>query len=55
MLTDQGWSAFSELSRPVSIAASAKVSDAVLGLDPEDDDWKQRPRFACPRKAQKQL
>lgn len=19
--------------------------------DPEDDDWKQRPRFACPRKA----
>lgn len=50
MLTDQGWSAFSELSRSVSIAPSAKVSDAVLGLDPEDDDWKQRPRFACPRK-----
>ena len=19
--------------------------------DPEDDDWKQRPRYACPRKA----
>jgi len=50
MLTDNGWSPFSELSRSVSIAPSAKVSDAVLGLDPEDDDWKQRPRFACPRK-----
>ncbi|CAJ1377234.1 unnamed protein product [Effrenium voratum] len=50
MLTDNGWSAFSELSRTVSIAPAAKVSDAVLGLDPEDDDWKQRPRFACPAK-----
>jgi len=50
VLTDRGWSAFSDLSRSVSISASAKVSDAVLGLDPEEDDWSQRPRFACPSK-----
>ncbi|CAE7302867.1 unnamed protein product [Symbiodinium natans] len=50
VLTDRGWSAFSDLSRAVSISASAKVSDAVLGLDPEEDDWSQRPRFACPSK-----
>eukprot|EP00931_Biecheleriopsis_adriatica_P108781 TRINITY_DN8306_c0_g1_i7.p1 TRINITY_DN8306_c0_g1~~TRINITY_DN8306_c0_g1_i7.p1 ORF type:complete len:2146 (-),score=473.90 TRINITY_DN8306_c0_g1_i7:103-6483(-) len=50
MLTDNGWSAFSELSRSTTLRSSAKISDSVLGLDPEDDDWPERPRFACPKK-----
>eukprot|EP00930_Biecheleria_cincta_P038037 TRINITY_DN26132_c0_g1_i1.p1 TRINITY_DN26132_c0_g1~~TRINITY_DN26132_c0_g1_i1.p1 ORF type:complete len:2057 (+),score=378.38 TRINITY_DN26132_c0_g1_i1:113-6283(+) len=50
MLTEHGWSAFSELSRSITLRPSAKVSDTVLGLDPEEDDWPQRPRFAVPKR-----
>mmetsp|Transcript_84539 Transcript_84539/g.149694 ORF Transcript_84539/g.149694 Transcript_84539/m.149694 type:complete len:2055 (+) Transcript_84539:34-6198(+) len=49
MLTDNGWSAFSELSRSINLRVSAKVSETVLGLDAEPDEWPQRPRFACPK------
>jgi len=48
MLTDTGWSAYSALSRSSTLRPSARISDDILGLDPQPDSWPQRLRYAAP-------
>eukprot|EP00929_Paragymnodinium_shiwhaense_P047686 TRINITY_DN24180_c0_g1_i1.p1 TRINITY_DN24180_c0_g1~~TRINITY_DN24180_c0_g1_i1.p1 ORF type:complete len:2350 (-),score=687.41 TRINITY_DN24180_c0_g1_i1:126-7175(-) len=49
LLTDRGWSAFSELSRPAALQQRAFI-DALLDnpYPPQEEEWDTRPMFTVP-------